>query len=108
MSHTALAPHLSVLLPPARVALHVLDETILSAVEQLKSDWRFARIQFDAVHGDVSSAVNSYQNKISPDLLLIETKTIDDQLTNSLETLASVCSENTSAIVIGPVNGVYL
>jgi pilus assembly protein CpaE len=108
MSHNILAPHLSVLLPPARVAFHVLDTNILSAVEQLKTDWRFARIQFDGIQGDVTSAVQAYQNKPSPDLLLIETKTIDDALTASLETLASVCSENTSAIVIGPVNDVYL
>ncbi len=108
MSTSSLPPHLTILLPPARVALHVRDTNTLSAVEALKSDWRFARIQFETAEGDVHTAISAYQNRSSPDLLLIETKTIDDGLTQSLDTLASTCSENTSAIVIGPVNDVYL
>ena len=104
----ALSPYLTVLLPTARVALHVQDDALLSSVHDLKQDWRFAQVQFETQKGDVQSAIDYYSSHPSPDLLLIETKTIDDHFTTQLETLAGVCSEHTAAIVIGPVNDVYL
>lgn len=103
-----LAHYLSVLLPSANVSLYVSDPALLKAAGQLKQDWRLARIFLDAQDGDVYKAIEYYSAHPSPDLLLIETKTIDDEFTAQLETLAGVCSEITAAIVIGPVNDVYL
>ncbi|PZP53608.1 MAG: type II secretion protein ATPase, partial [Micavibrio aeruginosavorus] len=44
----------------------------------------------------------------SPELVIVETSTIEDGFTDRLGVLAGNCSENTSAVVIGPVNDVYL
>jgi pilus assembly protein CpaE len=98
----------SILLPQARVALHVLDDQLLKAVEELKADWRFSRITFELHKGQVSSAISIYQTTESPELVIMETPTIDDSLTQQLEDLAQHCASHTSAVVIGPVNDVYL
>lgn len=103
-----LASYLSVLLPTAKVGMFVLDSDVLSSARELERDWRFARVGFDLREGDVRTAINYYAQNLSPDLLLIETKTIDSSFTDELEKLSSVCSDTTAAIIIGPVNDVYL
>lgn len=99
---------LSVLLPAARVGLFVLDEDIRRAAKELQSDWRFARVVFEINEGDVETAISSYQTRESPDLVLVETSTIENGFAARLEVLARNCSAGTAAVVIGPVNDVYL
>lgn len=99
----------SVLLPAARVGLCVLDPDLRESARALAQDWRFARVTFDIHEGDVEAAIKIYQGgAASPDLLMVETTNIDDGFTQRLEVLAGSCSEDTSAVVIGPVNDVYL
>lgn len=99
----------SVLLPSARIGLCVLDADLRESARTLSQDWRFARVTFDIHEGDVEEAIKIYQGGAqSPDLLLVETTNIDDSFTARLEVLAGSCSEDTSAVVIGPVNDVYL
>lgn len=99
----------SVLLPAARIGLCVLDAELRESARELSQDWRFARVTFDIHEGDVEAAIKIYQGgAASPDLLLVETTSIDESFTARLEVLAGSCSEDTSAVVIGPVNDVYL
>lgn len=99
----------SVLLPSARISLCVLDAELRESARSLMKDWRFARVTFDIHEGDVETAIRLYQGgAVSPDLLLVETTNIDDSFTARLEVLAGSCSEDTSAVVVGPVNDVYL
>jgi pilus assembly protein CpaE len=99
----------SVLLPAARVGLYVLDADLRASAKALASDWRFARVTFDIHEGDVESAITAFQGgAVSPELLMVETQNIDDSFTARLEVLAGSCAETTSAVVVGPVNDVYL
>ncbi len=98
----------AVLLPAARVALHVKDADIREAAKILAGDWRFARVAFEVHDGSIETAIPFYQSSASPELVIVETSTIEDGFTDRLETLAGNCSEDTSAVVIGPVNDVYL
>ncbi len=98
----------SVLLPAARVGLYVLDAELREAARALVGDWRFARVTFDIHDGDVEDAIKAYQGVESPELLVVETRTIEDGFTERLEVLAGNCSDHTSAVVVGPVNDVYL
>lgn len=99
----------SVLLPAARVGLYVLDTELRESAKALASDWRFARVTFDIHEGDVESAIAAFQGGAqSPELLMVETLNIDDSFTSRLEVLAGSCAETTSAVVVGPVNDVYL
>lgn len=100
--------HTSVLLPAARVGLYVLDAELRESAKALSTDWRFARVTFEIHEGDVEDAIKAYHGTDSPELLLVETKTIEDGFAERLEVLAGSCSDHTSAVVIGPVNDVYL
>lgn len=98
----------NILLPTAQVGLFVLDKDIRDAVAELRNDWRFARVTFDIREGDVASAVEAYKGFMSPNLVIVETPEIGEGFTKRLEVLAESCSENTAAVVVGPVNDVYL
>ncbi len=99
----------STLLPGARVAMYATDAESVASFKALNDDWRFARVQMEHHAGGVDQALEALKGGMpSPDLLIIETETIDESFTQRLEGLAVYCAETTSAIVIGPVNDVNL
>lgn len=98
----------SVLLPTARVSLFVRDGDIRAAAAALRDDWRFARVTFDIIDGDVDVAIGQYSQHASPDLVMVETQEVTDTFSSRLEILAGSCGENTAAVVVGPTNDVYL
>src|SRR5689334_17886303 len=98
----------SILLPAAGVAVYSKDQETLAAARNLAHDWRFARINLVVEEGDVHAATAAYKELQSPDLIIIQTDHIDDAFAGQLEALAASCDEGTAAIVIGPVNDVYL
>ncbi|MCD8497009.1 MAG: type II secretion protein ATPase [Alphaproteobacteria bacterium] len=98
----------AILLPGARVAVFSEDEHTLGVAEGLTQDWRFARVEVVPQKGDVKSAIAYSAQYASPDLIIVQTEVIDDEFTAHLEELAGHCDEGTAAIVIGPVNDVYL
>lgn len=98
----------AVLLPESSIAVFSKDQETLESARALESDWRFARVVSGVEEGDINSAIQSYQEFESPNLLIIQTDTIDEAFTAKLEELAGHCGEGTAAIVIGPVNDVYL
>jgi pilus assembly protein CpaE len=98
----------SVLLPSAGISLFVRDEGIREAALALRDDWRFARVTINVVDGDVESAIAYYSSHPSPDLVMVETLEITDGFAGRLEVLGGSCAESTAAVVVGPVNDVYL
>ena len=100
--------HTSVLLPSARVTLFTRDAETRQAFEAIARDWRFARVTLDVTDGDVNTAIETYTQYGSPDLVIIQTDEISDAFSDRIEALGGVCGENTAAIIIGPVNDVNL
>lgn len=100
--------HTSVLLPSARVTLFTRDAETRQAFEGIARDWRFARVTLDVSEGDVNTAVETYTQYGSPDLVIIQTDEISDAFSDRIEALGGVCGESTAAIIIGPVNDVNL
>lgn len=98
----------TVLLPPASLTVFSADASTRAAIEALSQDWRFARVHVVAQEGDVETAISYYEEYSSPELLIVQTETIDESFTGRLGALAGNCSEGTDAIVIGPVNDVQL
>ena len=98
----------SILLPTSSVAVFSQEQSTLQAARDLINDWRFARVDVQAVEGDVSSAIQTYQSMASHDLIVIQTSVIDESFTDHLGELAAHCEEGTSAIIIGPDNDVNL
>ncbi len=97
-----------ILLPTSSVDLFLKDKETLNAARALVGDWRYARVEVSVEEGDVNTAINNYEQTKSPDLIIIETDTTDDNFIEKLEELSAHCEEHTNAIVIGPVNDVNL
>lgn len=97
-----------ILLPTAQIAVFSQDKETLLSTAALHKDWRYARVKIKAEAGGVDQAIETYKTTESPDLLIIQTETIDDAFTDKLGVLSGFCEENTAAIIIGPVNDVYL
>ncbi len=100
--------NLAILLPEADVAIYSRHKETIKAAEDLAQDWRFARVQIMPYEGDAATAAETFKHNRSPDIVIVQTDTIDASFTAQLEELASNCDEGTSAIVVGPVNDVYL
>lgn len=98
----------STLLPSATIELFSRDEDTVKTLQSLQEDWRFARVSVSIHDGDVETATARYAETASPDLMIIQTETIEDGLADQLAALAGNCSEGTAAIIIGPVNDVNL
>ncbi len=98
----------SILLPESTVSVFSNDDDTLNSARSLESDWRFARVGMQIQNGDIETATQLYASQSSPDLLIIQTETIDEAFTGKLEALAGNCDEGTAAVIIGPVNDVYL
>ena len=97
-----------ILLPGAKVAIFSTDEQTLASAQATKDDWRFARVDITAVQGDVETAIEAFKSNASYTLLILQTDQIDEAFTARLGELSSYCEEGTAAIVVGPVNDVYL
>lgn len=74
----------------------------------LAKDWRMARVKLRVDQGDIINAISRYTHETSPDVILIETHTIDESFTAHLEALANVCAPETAAVFIGPQNDIGL
>lgn len=99
---------MDILLPTARIAVFSEDKDTLLSTASLQKDWRYARVKINAQSGGVDQAIAAYQEAESPDLLIIQTDAINDSFTDKLAELSGCCEEGTAAIIIGPVNDVYL
>jgi len=98
----------SILLPSATVDFFLKDKATIEAARALKDDWRFARVTINVHEGNVETAINLYAQGPSPAILMIETDTTDESFIGRLGELSGSCDENTSAVIIGPVNDVNL
>ncbi len=99
---------MDILLPTARLAVFSEDKDTLLSTAELQKDWRYARVKIKAEAGGVEQAIETYRETESPDLLIIQTDVINDAFTDKLAELSGFCEEGTAAIIIGPVNDVYL
>lgn len=98
----------SILLPSANVDLFLKDKSTIEAAKTLENDWRFARVSVRIHEGDVENAIETYAQNPSPNIIMIETDTTAQSFIERLGALSSNCSQDTSAIILGPVNDVNL
>lgn len=96
------------LLPSAGVTVFSKDSDTLESAAALSDDWRFARVNVNAINGDVETAITTFNSEDATEIIIIQTDEIDDSFTERLGELSSYCDEGTAAIVVGPVNDVYL
>ena len=100
--------NISTLLPVSSVGVFVENKKLRKDISSLIDDWRFPRVRIDVSEGNVNTAIETYKTQSTHDLIIIETQTIDDSFGDCLEELSAYCTEDTAAIVVGPVNDVNL
>lgn len=96
------------LLPSASVSVFSKDSDTLDSAKALLDDWRFARVNVNAVEGGVEEAIAAFEADGATEIIIIQTDEIDDSFTERLGELSNYCDEGTAAIIVGPVNDVYL
>ncbi len=96
------------LLPQSAVAIYSNSAETKEAALKIADDWRFARVTLQVEDGDVETAARTYKEFRSPEVIIVQTDTIDEGFIAKLEGLAASCDEGTEAIIIGPDNDVYL
>lgn len=99
---------INILLPKAEVHFHTQDDSVSDAIQQLREDWRYKRVSIIHEKGLLDGAINYYAEYEAPSLLIVETDSIDDGFMGKLDSLAGNLDEGTAAIIIGPVNDVYV
>lgn len=98
----------AVLLPTAKIDVFAAAEDTQKIMQELREDWRFARVEIDVEAGDIDAAIERYAEYSSPDLVIIGTDDISGTFIEKLGVLAGHCIEGTEAVVIGPENDVQL
>ncbi|PCJ00111.1 MAG: type II secretion protein ATPase [Alphaproteobacteria bacterium] len=96
------------LLPSASILVFSKDSDTLDSAKALLDDWRFARVNVNAIEGGVEEAITTFESEGATEIIIIQTDEIDDSFTERLGELSNYCDEGTAAIIIGPVNDVYL
>ncbi|MDH5722038.1 MAG: AAA family ATPase [Alphaproteobacteria bacterium] len=98
-----------ILLPGASVSVFSKDKETLQSAASLLQDWRYSRVKVSSHEGDVDTAIQYFsQDGTTPELLIIQTEDVGDSFIEKLGELSQYCNEDTLAIIIGPVNDVYL
>jgi pilus assembly protein CpaE len=91
-----------------RPAIHIFCErggTTASTAAVLEHS-RLGADSIEIREGGLEAAIAAYERASSPELLVIETHTSPEQLFSALDTLASLCHENSKLIIIGQINDV--
>lgn len=98
-----------ILLPGSSVSVFSEDKDTLESAESLKQDWRYSRVEVESHEGNVDSAIKHYsESGTTPELIIIQTEDVGESFIEKLGELSQYCDEGTSAIIVGPVNDVYL
>tara|TARA_R110002124_G_scaffold129483_1_gene290854 strand:+ start:153684 stop:154937 length:1254 start_codon:yes stop_codon:yes gene_type:complete len=108
MANTKQKSDVNSLLPKADVHFHTQDESVTSAIKLLKNDWRFKRVNIIHQAGKLDGAIDYYAEYEAPNLLVVETDTLDESFMTQLGILAGHLDEGTAAVIIGPDNDVYI
>jgi pilus assembly protein CpaE len=77
-------------------------------VEAAIHDRRMSKVALTTHNGGLEGAIETYKSNPTPNLILVETTLLPDEIPNALARLADVCDATTRLIVLGHVNDVVL
>lgn len=92
------------------IAIHVFAEKpeFSEVWQRTSSDRRLAAAKSNFHQGGLGAAIALYQAKRSPDLIIVETDSDEDELCLRLDALADLCRPGTRVILIGRQNDIQL
>jgi len=94
--------------PVPRITIHAFceEQTTANSVEAAGADRRLAKAHLSVHLGGIQAAVAQYQNNVTPNLIIVETRELTGDLFGQLSSLADVCDAGTKVIIIGHVNDI--
>ena len=72
------------------------------------ADRRMSRASFHVETGGIAAAIAAFQNRVTPNVLIVECPVHPSEMLNTLAPLAEVCDPETRVVVVGHINDVLL
>jgi pilus assembly protein CpaE len=103
----ATGPHIP---PVPRISIQAFCETAetASAMQAAGEDRRMTKAHLKIQMGGIAAAAEAYRSAPTPNVVVIESESRDDELLAGLDELAQVCDAGTRVIVIGRANDILL
>ncbi|WP_051630645.1 AAA family ATPase [Afifella pfennigii] len=94
--------------PVPRITIQAFCDTpeVAGALDMAASDRRMARAHTKVHTGGISAAIDFYQSAPTPNLIIVESRLVKNELIARLDELAEVCDSGTKVLVIGHSNDV--
>jgi pilus assembly protein CpaE len=96
--------------PAPRVSVQAFCETVetAAAIQAAGEDRRMAKAHLRIQMGGLIAAVEAYQNSPTPNVIILESESRNEDILAGLEQLAPVCDASTRVVIIGSMNDVAL
>jgi pilus assembly protein CpaE len=96
--------------PAPRVSVQAFCETVetAAAIQAAGEDRRMAKAHLRIQMGGLIAAIEAYQNSPTPNVIILESESRNDEILAGLDQLAPVCDAATRVIIIGRMNDVAL
>jgi pilus assembly protein CpaE len=103
----ATGPHIA---PVPRISIQAFCETAetASTMQAAGEDRRMVKAHLKIQMGGIAAAAEAYRSAPTPNVVIIESHSRDDELLAGLDELAHVCDAGTRVIVIGRANDIVL
>jgi len=94
--------------PAPRVSVQAFCETVdtAAAIQAAGEDRRMAKAHLRTQMGGLTAAIEAYRNAPTPNVIMLESESRNDDLLAGLDQLAEFCDSATRVIVIGRTNDV--
>ncbi|MEM9725794.1 MAG: AAA family ATPase [Pseudomonadota bacterium] len=96
------------IVPRVSIEAFCMTPEFASAVQTASQDRRMAKAKASVGMGGAAAAAKRFANVATPNLIIVESEATGFTVFEELESLASVCDEDTKVIVAGPSNDVTL
>lgn len=96
--------------PIPRVSIQAFCESdaVSSIVERASADRRMSKAHVRLENGGIPAATSYYQTATTPNLIILESHLVGNELIEQLQNLAQVCDEGSNVLIIGHQNDVQL
>ena len=108
MQANAMPREADAIAPRISLAVFCVTPGFATCMQTASGDRRMAKTKVWIGMGGCDAAVKRYQDRATPNLVIVETQEQGFSVFSDLERLAEVCSEETRVIVAGPSNDVSL
>ena len=96
--------------PLPRISVHAFceSEELQRVMERCSHDRRMSKVGLRITSGGIAAAANMFATAPTPNLIILETRTVSASVLNELAPLAAVCDPSTKVIIIGYHNDIAL